>query len=153
MLDSVSSMTVRSCDVAADLRSRLVLVDLAMSSSARLAQHRVGADPEGGVVVRHALVDDVLEVGRGAGDAARAGCGDPGKALYGVWATATSRVLRLLQQVDEAQAVLGQRARCRRRGSGRSRGPGPRGRRGPPPCRRRSRRPPVGLDLAVRCRP
>src|SRR5665647_8030 len=33
-----------------------------------LADDGVGTDPEGGAEVRHALVQDVLEVGRGAGE-------------------------------------------------------------------------------------
>ena len=72
-----------------------------------LAQHGVRPDPERGVVLGHALVQDVLDVGGAAGEALETG------RRAGVGAVRGLRhrdplVLGLLEQVDETQAVLGQ---------------------------------------------
>ncbi len=71
------------------------------------ADHRVGAHPEGCVVVREALVDQVLEVGGRPGDPLEAG-GRSGEGAVGRLGDRDLAVLLLLEEVHEAQAVLRQ---------------------------------------------
>jgi len=72
-----------------------------------LADHRVRADPEGGVVVGEALVDDVLQVRRRAGDPLQPG-GRAREGAVGSLGDGHVAVLALLEQVHEPQAVFGQ---------------------------------------------
>ena len=71
------------------------------------ADHRVGADPERGVVVGQPLVDDVLQVGGGPGDPLQPGA-RTGEGAVRRLGDGHVAVLVLLEQVHEPQAVLGQ---------------------------------------------
>ena len=87
MLDSVSSMTVRSW-MYVRISKAPAGFDLHDVLEGAFADDGVRADPEGGSVVGHSLVQDVLQVGRGACDASMR-VGAPRKEEYGVWVTAT----------------------------------------------------------------
>ena len=93
-------------DVGADLEAAdgLHLDDVVQRV---LADHGVGAHPEGGPVVGHALVQDVLEVGGGAGDPFDPGGGaaEGGVRRLG---DRDALVARGLQEVDQPQAVVAQ---------------------------------------------
>lgn len=71
------------------------------------ADEGIGAHPVGGLVAGEALVNDVLDIGGGAGQplqrAWRAAEGTVGRLRHG-----DARVARLLQQVDQAQGVARQ---------------------------------------------
>ena len=73
----------------------------------RLADDRVGSDPEGGVVVRQPLVDDVLQVGRRAGDPLEARRRSTERRVRGLDDRDVG-VLGSLEERDEPEAVLGQ---------------------------------------------
>ena len=72
-----------------------------------LADHGVGAHPEGGVKVGQALVDDVLQVRGGAGDPLQPG-GGARECAVGRLGDGHIAVLTLLEQVHQPQAVLRQ---------------------------------------------
>ncbi len=70
-------------------------------------QHRVRPHPEGGVVVRHALVGDVLNIGGRPRDALE-GRGGAGEGTVGTLGHRHVGVLCLLHEIDQTKAVLGQ---------------------------------------------
>ena len=92
-----------------------VLLDLVVADVGRLgdlverllADDRVRADPERGVVVGQALVHDVLQVGGRAGDPLQPGGGAGERAVRRL-RDGDVLVLLLLEQVHQPQAVLGQ---------------------------------------------
>ena len=72
-----------------------------------LPDHGVGPDPEGGVVVGHALVHDVLQVRGGPGDPLQPGRRAGERAVRRL-GDSHVLVLLLLEQVHKAKAVLRQ---------------------------------------------
>ena len=93
-------------DVGLDRESadRLDLADVVQRA---LADHGVGADPEGGVVVAQPLVEDVLDVGRRAGDAFDARGGAAVGRVRGL-GDGDPLVALLLEELDQSQAVVAQ---------------------------------------------
>ena len=92
--------------VPADLEATLVF-DLHDVVQRALADDGVGADPEGGPVVAHPLMDDVLQVGGGAGQALHPGGRTGERGVRGL-DDGQLGVLRLGHHVHQPQAVLRQ---------------------------------------------